>query len=377
MPKTVLFTASTLSHIRNFHLPYLAAFHEQGWTVHVAYAGEEGSLPEADALIHLPLEKKMSSPKNFSASRLLRLIIRENNYDLVITHTSLAAFFTRLAMKGLKRRPPLINVVHGYLFDESTGTVKKMILEAAEHFTAPQTDLLLTMNQWDYDIACRKHWGKRVEMIPGMGIDLSRFDEIKESSAALRRQWGWDEKCFILIYAAEFSARKNQELLLRAMKQLPPRVCLVLPGQGALLEHCKTLAAETGIGNRVLFPGQVTDMPRWLAAADAAVTTSRSEGLPFNVMEAMATGLPVIASAVKGHTDLITDGSNGVLFPKDSADQLAEAVSRLLSEPKWREQLARSAQETIKNYALSAVLPQVMAQYLSVLPDKVSVSANY
>lgn len=146
---SVLYTASTFSHILNFHLPYLRRFRELGWQVEVACGGPVRDIPFADGAVSLPLEKKMSSPANFQAASQLRAMVIRQQYDLIITHTSLAAFFTRWALRGMKHRPKLINVVHGYLFDDETSGLKRGLLTRAETMTAPQTDLLLTMNAWD------------------------------------------------------------------------------------------------------------------------------------------------------------------------------------------------------------------------------------
>ena len=101
MEKKVLFTASTYSHIKNFHMPYLAEFHNAGWDVHVACGNAPGAIYYTAQVFSLPFEKKMSSPSNFRAARLLRRKMEQERYDLIITHTSLAAFFTRWAVWGL------------------------------------------------------------------------------------------------------------------------------------------------------------------------------------------------------------------------------------------------------------------------------------
>ena len=89
---------------------------------------------------------------------------------------------------------------------------------------------------------------------------------------------------------------------------------LVLAGQGSELEACRRLAVRCGVSDRVLMPGYVQDLSLWYAAADVCVSASRIEGLPFNVMEAMYSGRPVVATRIKGHTDLITDGAEGLLY---------------------------------------------------------------
>ncbi len=364
----VLFTASTWSHIAHFHRPYLHAFRALGWQVHAACGGASLPIPEADACFDVPFEKKMTAPANFRAQARLRTLMAEHRYDLVITHTSLAAFFTRLAAASVRHRPAVVNVAHGYLFNADTPPVKKAILVSAERLTASWTDLLLTMNDYDTRFARQHRLGRRVEQIPGMGVDFSRFPAISpQERQALRREQGVSPDAFVLLYAAEFSPRKSQKTLLRAMPLLPERVVLALPGQGALLDECRRLAEDLGVGDRVIFPGYCADMAPWYALADCAVSASRSEGLPFNIMEAMHAGLPVVATAVKGHTDLVTPGQTGFLFPFGDQSAFAKGIAQLLSDPARAAAMGRSASQAAKPYALNRVLPQVMKLYLSAI----------
>ena len=370
MTNKVLFTASTFSHILNFHVPYLKWFRDRGWSVHVACGGEPAPIPDVDRVVVLPLKKSMASTENLRAAALLRRLIRKEAYDLISTHTSLAAFFTRLAVKGMRQRPLVVNTVHGYLFDGDASAVKRRILLLAERMTAAQTDLLMTMTQWDFQLAQKEKLGRRVVHIPGMGVDFSRLEGYGSSDGlALRRKWGIPDKAFVMIYPAEFSGRKSQAVLIRAMTKLPAGCVLVLPGQGALLEECRAMARQLELTGRVIFPGQVVGMGPWYAAADAAVSASRSEGLPFNVMEAMHCGLPVVASRVKGHTDLIRDGAAGLLYPYGNADACAAAIRSLMNSASLRRELGRSAKENAEQYSLERVLPEIVRRYSELLSE--------
>lgn len=367
MSPKALFTASTYSHIAHFHRPYLRALSRQGWTVDVACGGESRPIPEARRIIHLPLQKSITAPANFKATAILRKELKAEGYDLISTHTSLAAFFTRLSARGLDT--VVINTCHGYLFDEDTPAAKRALLLGAEQLTARRTDLLLTMNRQDYEIAQTHHLSRRILSIPGVGVDFSQLEATPPGAGdALRAEWSIPQNAFVLLYPAEFSARKSQETLLHALTVLPPTVVLLLPGQGALLEHCKALAQELGVGERVIFPGYVSDMGSWYRAADCAVTSSRSEGLPFNVMEAMEMGLPVVASRVKGHEDLVTDGETGFLYPYGDAVACALAIQRLLDDPALAKKLGQCGQEAVAAYSLERVLPQVLDAYATVVP---------
>lgn len=364
MRRRVLFTASTFSHIRNFHLPYLKAFHDLDWEVHAACGGEAEQIPYADRAVSLPLQKRMWALSNFRAARILRGMIRTEGYSLVSTHTSLAAFFTRLAVKGMRDRPPLVNMVHGYLFDDRTPALRRAVLLMAERLTAGETDLLITMNRWDCELAKRYSLGREIVEVPGVGVDFSRLDRGQEKGGALRKGLGIPEDAVVLIYPAEFSRRKSQAVLIQAMARLPERTVLVLPGEGALWERCGALAAQLGLEGRVIFPGHVRDMAPWYGMADIAVSSSRSEGLPFNVMEAMYCGLPVAASAVKGHMDLIHHGETGLLYPYGDPEACAGVIRLFIGDPELRRRLSEAARKDVEKRSLSHVLPKVMDQYL-------------
>ncbi len=370
MNPRVLFTASTPSHIRNFHLPYLRRFHELGFAVDVACGEPVGEIPYADQVIPLPFQKKITAMENWKATRILKKHFRQVPYSLVVTHTSLAAFFTRLALPCGPSRPPVVNMAHGYLFDLNNPGAKDRLLFHAERLTAKGTDLVLTMNAQDLEIARLFHLGRRVSSVPGVGVDFTPLDVLLSPSAAPSLPLSLPENAFCLLYAAEFSHRKNQALLIRGLAALPDHVHLLLPGQGALWADCKRLAEDLGLAQRVHFPGQVTNIAPWYALADGAVSASRSEGLPFNIMEAMYAGLPIVASAVKGHTDLLTNGQTGLLYTPDDPAAFAAAVRRLLVDPDLARRMGQAAHQAVLPYSLPQVLPQVMEEYLSVLPSE-------
>lgn len=373
MGDKLLYTASTCAHILHFHLPYLAYFRERGWEVHVACGGPVRPIPYADEVLEVPFRKSMKSPQNFRAVSLLREKIKKERYALVSTHTSLAAFFTRLALAGLRDRPFVVNTVHGYLFDDQTPFLRRELLLSAERWTAPQTDLLLTMNQWDYETAVRYRLGREVAPVPGVGVDFSKLDGLSAPERNLRAEYGISDDTFVLLYAAEFSKRKNQEVLIRAMERLPEGIVLILAGDGALREDCRKLADSLDLNHRIIFPGYAENMPDWYWAADAVVSASRSEGLPFHIMEAMYMGLPVVVSSVKGHTDLVRDGVTGLLYPYGDSAACAEQIMRLVGSSELQRQLGERARREVKQYDLERVRPVTMEMYESVLNGKAAV----
>lgn len=367
----ILFVASTFSHIRNFHRPYLHAFSVRGWQVDVACAGTPTEIPQAHHTYTIPLEKSMTSPKNLAATRQLRTLIRENRYDVISCHTALASFFVRLAVMGLPHRPRVACTCHGYLFDQNTPALKRLVLGSAERLTAPVTDLLMTMNQWDTQYAAAHKLGRRVAYIPGMGLDPRNLPPVAPQQASeLRSQLQLPENAFVLLFAGEFSRRKSQHVLLQALSQLPEQVYLLLPGQGGELDACRQLSQALGVSHRVRFPGQVSDMPVWYAACDVVVSASRIEGLPFNLMEAMYYARPIVASDVKGHHDLLAPGQAGLLYPYGDADSCAGHIAALMGQPNDAHAMAQRARQAVTPYLLPHVEEQIMELYRDLLSQK-------
>lgn len=357
MSKKVLYCASTAGHLVSFHIPYLKKLIFDGWTVHGGGRGQDDRLSFLHQWQELPFEKSITSPGNFLVALKLAKVLKKEKYDLILVHTSLAAFFVRLAvMLAGKGSTKVVNTVHGYLFDEDTKALKRKLLLTAERITAKCTDRVIVMNRQDKEIAEKYRLsGGDVEFIPGMGVDMTSYSPASaQAKAEARRQLQISDDAFVMVFAAEFSNRKNQSMLISAMKLLPENAVLLLPGKGDLLESCQSQAER--FGGRVKLPGFVTDMSKYYMAADICVSSSRSEGLPFNLMEAMACGLPIVASSVKGHEDLVTDGENGYLFPFGDEAAFADGVQKIMAS--GTEAMSKATVNRAQQYALDKVLPE-------------------
>lgn len=364
--KKILYAASTFGHLRSFHLPYIQALHEEEYQIWCVAAGDSSSMPSYAACVELPFAKEYLSARNVSVVRSTARLVRQERFDAVLTHTSLAAFYVRLGValagKGSAR---VVNTVHGYLFDDASSPLRRAALLGAEKLVAPVTDLVVTMNCCDALIAAEHRLGREpVVQVPGMGVPLAGLrPATPEEKRAARRELGLPQDAFVLLCAAEFSGRKNQAFLIEALTRLPREVVLALPGRGERLEACRELAEERDVADRVLFPGQVADLAPWRAAADACVSASRFEGLPFHVVEAMACGLPAVLSQVKGHEDLVRPGENGMLYPFGDAEAFAGCIRGLVADPARTRAMGEKAAASVRPYDLESALPQVLGLY--------------
>ena len=369
MSKKMLFTASTQSHIDNFHLPYLKAFEEMGWDV-TPYV--------------LPVSKRFFSVKNLAAINTTRILINKEKFDIISSQSTLAGIVTRLAVllceKPLREKMKVFHTAHGYLFNDDN-SLKKWAYLLPEMICSKVTDVLMVMNHEDLDIARKYKLCKssdNIHYINGMGIDLSRFQtpqgEPLQCTREQKEAFGISENDFVFVYAAEFSKRKNHEMLLRgfaeAVRQLQQsdqesnkRLKLVLAGDGALFEKMKTLASNLGIRDRVVFLGYIKNVHELYPCCDVAVSTSKIEGLPFNIMEAMACGLPVIASDIKGHRELVEHGVNGWLFEIEDQNQLKQYLSQAHIHSCPDIGYGVPILKIIQEFSLEIVLPDIIQIY--------------
>lgn len=201
----ILVAASNMVHINNFHLPYIEAFKEKGHSVYVMARGE-------GADFNIPFVKKSLSFSNFKLSYKIRRILKEENFDVIYLHTSLAAFWVRMALRGVKRKPYVINTVHGYLFGKASGRIHNMLYLLCEKLLRKQTDDIVVMNKEDLEIAEKNKLCKgKVYLTDGMGVRFKDKDitPIKMSRDKIN-----------LVYVGEISDRKNQIFLVKAMESL-------------------------------------------------------------------------------------------------------------------------------------------------------------
>lgn len=325
-----LFTASRASHIENFHIPAINALRKSG---HIVDTVTEGYVKDdlVDCSYNLTFRKKIYSPRNIETINQLSKIIKDNSYDVIISNTTLAGVITRLAIPKLKKKPYHIYICHGYLFNDDNSK-KARLYRAIEKATASKLDLLLTMNLDDLEIAKKYSLCKNIQYINGMGVSPDRFPALSiDECNAFRKSLGINEKDFVFLCVAEFSERKNQQLIIKAFSELlkiKPDSILLFAGKGELLENSKALAEYHEISHKIRFLGHISNTNILYRSAQAVISASHIEGLPFNIMEALECGIPAIVSDVKGHRDLIIDGFNGMIF----ADNDQRALSAKMAE---------------------------------------------
>ena len=323
--KKILYVASTASHLNRFHRPYLKALSEK-FRVYTMANGEGVDYP-------IPFEKQMFSIRNLRVIFQIRKILRRERFDLILVHTSLAAALTRMAVGGIRPRPRLVNVVHGYLFSDPPKGVKDRLLIACEKLLRNRTDAVAVMNETDREIAERRQlYREELFFLRGMGLPLR---DLPTPDQTLRRQFRIGEADFLMTFVGELSKRKNQRFLIEATDRLRREgfpVKLLLIGEGSERKKLEKTVKKQNLGDSVFLPGNREPVQPYLAVTDLYVSASRSEGLPFNLLEAMQCGLPIVAGRVRGQVDLLREMPERMYQPGD-LEGFCAAVRQAIGKP--------------------------------------------
>ncbi len=333
--KKVLFTATVDSHILHFHIPYLKLFKDSGYEVHVATNGEE-KIPYCDVKYKISFERSPYKINNIKAIKQLKRVLNKEKFDIIHTHTPMGAVVTRIAAKKTRKEnnTRVIYTAHGFHFYKGASLFNWLVFYPIEKALSKHTDVLITINKEDYNLARDKFKKTRVEYVPGVGVDPQKFDfEItEEEKEKLRKDLGCNKESVILIFPAELNENKNQGMLIKAMEELVKEndnIHLLLPGIDSLNGKYQQEVKELNLQNNIHFLGYRKDIPKLLKISNLAVSSSRREGLPINIIEAMFCGLPCVVTKCRGNSDLIKNEINGFIVDVDDVGKLNSSIKKI------------------------------------------------
>ncbi len=383
MTRSALLITTVPVTLEAFLTPFADRFRSVGWRVDALANGATANPRIAehfDERFDIAWSRNPLDPRNLAGSSAeLRALVRRERYDIVHVHTPVAAFVTRYALRSIPRaeRPVVIYTAHGFHFYCGQDPVRHAVFRSIERLAAPWTDFLVTINGEDYEAAGELGGiaPERVRLIPGIGVDTERFSPDAASPseiAAVRAGLRVPRDAFMLAMVAEFAPVKRHEHLLAALAKVrDERVMAVFVGDGPLESTLREKMVAHGLSDRVRWAGYRRDVPAVLAASDALALVSEREGLARSVLEAMATGKPVIGTRTRGIADAVGPDA-GWLVDKEDADALAAAIDEAASDP--AECAARGAaarQRVFDEFALPAIITAYEELYDEALASRV------
>ncbi len=322
----------------------------------------------------LPSLVRQIDPLRDSAAlwQLIRLLRAERPH-LVHTHTSKAGVLGRLAAwwAGV---PLILHTPHGHVFYGHFGRLRSWLFLQIERRLARGTARLIALT----DAERRDHLDRgvgradRFAVIPS-GIDLARFRRARRQGKAIPTWFDCPPDAFVVGSVGWLTEIKGHRFLVAAVARLKPefpQLHLVIVGSGDQREALTRLAADTGVAAAVHLVGHRDQIEQCLAGFDCFVLPSLNEGMGRALVEAMAAGLPVIASRVGGIPALIHDGANGLLVPPGDAQALARALRRVVQDPVGARELGAGAARSIgDNYGIEAMVRKVEDLYREAARD--------
>lgn len=312
---------------------------------------------------NLEFQRSPLKKENYSAIKALRTLVIKNGYDIVHTHTPVASACTRLSCRKIKKTK-IFYTAHGFHFYKGAPLLNWLVYYPIERYLSRYTDTLITINQEDYERAKFKFKAKRVEYIPGVGLNTEKFKNLVVDRKAKREELGLPENSFVVLSVGELNRNKNHEVVIRAIEKINnPNIHYVICGEGPLEAYLKKLIESLDIEKQIHLLGYRNDIAEICNASDIFAFPSKREGLGLAALEAMACGLPLITSNVHGINDYSIDGITGYARNPMDLDGFAHAI-RVLTESK--DQLQRMNEynlSAVNKYAIDSILKEMMKIY--------------
>ena len=329
-------------------------------------------LPEARALAGVELfelahlRREVRPIADLRALGELRRVIRRARPAIVHTHSSMAGILGRFAAAS-ERVPIVVHSIHGFGFGAHQPAPVRAAFLAAERRAARRPTAFVAVSRRNLEE------GVRLGLFPPAGarvirsgIDLAAFRG-RSGGAAVRRELGIPAAAPLVVQIACFKTQKAPERfvdLAAALTPHFPEAHFLLAGDGALRGELERRRRAAGLDDRLHMPGWRADVPALLDAATVVTLTSRFEGLPRVLVEALAAGVPVVATAVDGVPEVVRDGENGFLVVPGDGGGMTARVGAILGDSALRARLAASAPQGLEEFERDAMVRQQEALYL-------------
>jgi glycosyltransferase involved in cell wall biosynthesis len=342
-------------------------FAAKGWEVTV------GSLAEGDGALFREI-REVPGIRTFSLGmdktrwyRIaeLQLKLGEVRPNIIIAHLFHSCIAARVFGR-LFRGIPVISVFHS--------TYQERWRVAVDRLTLPLTAKYVVVSE-DGAAFARESLGigeDKLAVVPN-GVDSRFFQSPTGPRERIRQELGLSADSTVIGCVARFHLQKDHATLIKAFKRTREAntgrdLKLLLVGAGSELFAMRRLTERLGLLEHVLFTGFRRDLPDIYTAMDLYSQTSRREGLPITILEAMSVGLPIVATAASGVTSVLVDGENGLLAPVGDVKGVGDRITRLLKEPDLAQKLGATAKQQVETqYSLKTCMDAYYDLALSVL----------
>jgi len=354
--------------IQNEIGPLMSLGHEVIWAADfTCFIGDRSVIP--CKIVQIDIVSYPFHRTNLNALRQIKSIIRKEKIEVVSSSTPIGGTLARIAawQCGLKKN--VIYEAHGFLFFKGVPVFKREVFRLHEALLARITDTLITITNEDYEAA--KHFkirgGSKPYLVHGAGVKVGLKPDRERGE--MRSDIGFKPTDVLIVSAGDLNDNKNNQVVIRAMKDLPSNVHYLICGTGERLSYLEQLAIDEKVNDRVHFLGYRTDMKDIMAASDIFVMPSFREGVPRSILEAMDLCLPCVGSRTRGIADLIDEEAGGFLCDPNRPKEFADAFSKLINNSEKCKSFGKYNQTKVKNYSDEVVRAELTEIYGKVISN--------
>ena len=363
--KKIMMLATTDNMIWQFLLPHIKYLQEQGNIVEcvcnkTGFWFDELQNKYGLTCHQVSLPRNPLHPSIFKGYSQLKKLQKQEKYDLVYCQQSVGGVMGRMIAKKFKI--PCIYTAHGFSFCEGNSKIKNFVFKTIEKNLSKHTDILITMNDYDFRVA-QTFKTKKVYKISGIGFDKNKYVTPLEERNEFRRSIGIKDE-FTILTVAEFIKRKNYSTMLKTIAELKEEnIKFLICGTGRDKEDIETQIKELGIEDKVLMLGYRKDINSIMNASDIFFLPSHQEGLTLSIIEALNFALPVVTSNVRGNQDLVENGKGGFVCEQNDYKAFAKCIKELIDNNTLRKEMSKTNKENAKTYSIENVKKQLEEIY--------------
>ena len=364
--KKALLISNVTNRFTNFIIPSIEVLNEMGYEVYTCanYTNFNDDKDKYSVKMHhIDFQRNPFNLKNIRAYKQLLKLMKDEKFDIVHYNTPIGGLLGRICAKKAKV-PKVIYTAHGFHFFEGNNKMKNFIYKTIEKWLAKYTDAIITINEEDYQAAQKfklRNDGS-VYKVNGVGIDISEFENVNIDIRKKREELGIKESDKVLISIGDVNKNKNTDLLIDIIYKCNNKnlKCLIC-GKGDQIEILKHKICNLKLESQILFLGFRNDIKELLKVSYIYISTSKREGLPRALMEAMASGLPCVVSNIRGNRDLIENDKNGYCCNK--IEEYVDAINSLIESEDKTYEFTKKNLEVIKNYDFKKVKNEIRVIY--------------
>lgn len=311
---------------------------------------------------HIDFDRNPLSAKNRNARKQLLNIIKEGNYDVVHCNTPIGGVLGRICANKEKVNH-IIYQAHGFHFWRGAPFKNWLMYYPVELFLSHYTDILVTITKEDYELS-KKMFSKECRYVHGVGIDLGKYEvrDSQDRNDELREKLGIPCDAKVLLSVGELNVNKNHGQVIQALSLLQDNnIHYVICGEGELKAEYEKLGQILGLDQRLHLMGFCSNVSEYYRMADLFVFPSLREGIPASIMEAIATGVPVVVSDIRGIRDIVKDSS--VRFDPSDQKQIASIIAKTLKQDCT--ELVSENIQNLKPYEFNMVVEEYKVLYQS------------